>query len=361
MSELSCSEKDLDEVLQAEQVFFSVSKGVLAGQADLEAAWPGKDVKQILQIILKQGEVQMGQAERKIELETLWKDIAQFVAFRCVNSETQRPLTIGLVERAMKELHFSVNPARSAKQQALELITRLAAFMPIKRALMRLRLNLPAMTARGVREAVVASPGVSKVENEAWATNGSLTLTILIDPGAFRAVDEAVRAGTRGGGSVEVLDLAVHEAGDEILDSSSAPTGGATIVGVNDAQTLSASSGIDGAVAVDNSPAPAGYVATPAPRGGDAGGEAKHEAAPAGYVAQPRARPTASVKPDAQRAAAKAAAVASEDPPLKEFVWDDSVGGGKKRRKGKRGKGAGVAGNSPADAATVFDDLTLGQ
>ena len=39
----------------------------------------------------------------------------------------------------------------------------------------------------------------------------------LIDPGAFRVIDEAVMSDTKGKGSVEVLDLKDVEEGDEKL------------------------------------------------------------------------------------------------------------------------------------------------
>lgn len=47
----------------------------------------------------------------------MFRDIANIVAEKCVDPETRRPLTVGLVERAMRDIHYSVKPARSAKQQ----------------------------------------------------------------------------------------------------------------------------------------------------------------------------------------------------------------------------------------------------
>ena len=41
---------------------------------------------------------------------------------------------------------------------------------------------------------------------------------VLIEPGAFRKVDEVVGAETRGQGSLEVVDTTVHEEGDEKFD-----------------------------------------------------------------------------------------------------------------------------------------------
>ena len=44
----------------------------------------------------------------------------------------------------MKDIHFAVDPKRSAKQQALEALPSLAERFPIARARMRLQVRLPA-------------------------------------------------------------------------------------------------------------------------------------------------------------------------------------------------------------------------
>lgn len=71
---------------------------------------------------MEQGELQVSGEERKHQLDSLFKDIATIVAEKCINPETGRPLTVGLVQKAMKEIHYSVNPSRTAKVQALEVI-----------------------------------------------------------------------------------------------------------------------------------------------------------------------------------------------------------------------------------------------
>ena len=47
----------------------------------------------------------------------MYREIATIVADKCVNSETKRPYTVTLIERAMKDAHFSVNVTKSTKQQ----------------------------------------------------------------------------------------------------------------------------------------------------------------------------------------------------------------------------------------------------
>ena len=67
--------------------------------------------------ILAKGELQVSEKERNNQLESMFRDIATIVADKCVNPETKRPYTVGIIERAMKDVHYSVITTRSTKQQ----------------------------------------------------------------------------------------------------------------------------------------------------------------------------------------------------------------------------------------------------
>lgn len=58
-------------------------------------------------------------------LESTYRDIATIVIEKSVNPASNRPYTLNMILNGMKEIHFAVNPTRSAKQQALEVIRRL--------------------------------------------------------------------------------------------------------------------------------------------------------------------------------------------------------------------------------------------
>ena len=60
----------------------------------------------------------MSERERQAQLEAMFRDVATIVADKCVNPETSRPYTVGVVERAMKDAHVSIKPHKSTKQQA---------------------------------------------------------------------------------------------------------------------------------------------------------------------------------------------------------------------------------------------------
>ena len=62
----------------------------------------------------------MSERERQSQLEQMFRDIATIVAEKCVNPETNRPYTVGIIEKGMKDVHFSVKSSRSTKQQVLD-------------------------------------------------------------------------------------------------------------------------------------------------------------------------------------------------------------------------------------------------
>ena len=103
--------------MQIENVFVNVSKGQVAPADDLQKAFGTTEIPKILQEILKKGELQVGEKERQHELSNTWKDIATQVAEKCVDPGSQRPYTVGMIEKAMHDVHYSVKTGRSAKQQ----------------------------------------------------------------------------------------------------------------------------------------------------------------------------------------------------------------------------------------------------
>lgn len=63
------------------------------------------------------GELQVTEKERGANNEALYRDIATIVADKCVNPVTNRPYTVTLIEKAMKDAHYSLKPSKPAKQQ----------------------------------------------------------------------------------------------------------------------------------------------------------------------------------------------------------------------------------------------------
>lgn len=120
-------------------MFTNVSKGQVAKKEDLQKIFDTDNLTDICKHILEKGELQISDKERSAQLDASFKDIATIVAGiinkiqikqfylilienifmpdKCVNPETKRPYSVTMIEKAMKDIHYSVKPNRNSKQQ----------------------------------------------------------------------------------------------------------------------------------------------------------------------------------------------------------------------------------------------------
>ncbi|KAI8975579.1 SBDS protein C-terminal domain-containing protein [Mycotypha africana] len=208
-------ETDLDEVLQIHNVFINVSKGQVASKEDLKKCFKTEVVDKVVQEILKKGELQVAEKERSDQLETTWRDIANIVTENCINPQTKRPYTITMIEKAMQDLHLSVNPKRSTKSQALDVIKQLQEkqVLPIQRAQMRIRLTLQQSNeTKKLKEKLL--PLCASIEDED-SSSMEYELIALIDPGKYRVMSDLLQKEGKGKGQIEIMNLREKEEGDE--------------------------------------------------------------------------------------------------------------------------------------------------
>ncbi|EGC34421.1 hypothetical protein DICPUDRAFT_94809 [Dictyostelium purpureum] len=209
-------EKDLNEVIQIHRIFTNVSKGVIAKKDELMKAFGTDNESEIILLILEKGELQVSSKERDNQSEQTFKDIATIVAEKCVNTETQRPIPVSIIEKAMRDVHYSIHPTKSSKQQSLEVIKQISTVIPIQRAQMRLNITVPPKEAKSLnRDKLMVL--ISKIEEEDH--DEGLSIVCLVDPGSFRKIDEFVKQETKGKGFIEIMNLAVAKEGETKISS----------------------------------------------------------------------------------------------------------------------------------------------
>ncbi|KAF0982058.1 hypothetical protein FDP41_011919 [Naegleria fowleri] len=213
-------EKDLDEVVQIDTVFTNVSKGEAAKKSDLLKYFNTSDTREVCKIILREGELQVSPKERELMYESMFKDIVTIITNKCINPDTQRPYPGGVIERALKEqIHFSVKPSKSTKQQALEAIRKLKKKIPIERAHMRLKCTVSGKeNVRKLRQLFKNSNKEEeqvKIEKDDYDQDSeTANIVCLVDPGLYRDIFDLIQDD----GEVQVLDTAVSEEGDTTID-----------------------------------------------------------------------------------------------------------------------------------------------
>ncbi|BHF58288.1 hypothetical protein SprV_0100124000 [Sparganum proliferum] len=116
-------EKNIDEVLQTQEIFSNVSKGQLATKSDILRDFDTDDINVVLHQILSDGDIQFTGKERKIENQNMYRDVAKIVSEKCINCETNRAFTVTMIEKMMKDCHINLQPKKSAKQQLVDTLS----------------------------------------------------------------------------------------------------------------------------------------------------------------------------------------------------------------------------------------------
>ncbi|KAJ3323779.1 hypothetical protein HDV06_001149 [Boothiomyces sp. JEL0866] len=198
-------EKDLDNVLQIEQVYLNVSKGQVASKDELNKCFGTTDLKEIIIQILEKGELQVGEKERNQQLESLQKDVANTIAEKTINPTTKRPYTATMIEKVLQDIHFNINVNKNVKQSALDGIRMIqeSGVIPIARVQMKVKLFMGAKEAKKIKDRI--KDLLVSIEQEEMSED--YEMEGIIDPGNFKILNELVSKESKGKGVVEVLGL----------------------------------------------------------------------------------------------------------------------------------------------------------
>lgn len=131
------------------------------------------------------------------------KEISTMVSVMCINPELKKPYPVTIIQKSMKDIHFSVKLNQNSKQQALQVIRQLKETIPIQRVKMRLLLVLSNKHGKKVKDKLFKLTTIEMESEE--SEEGQVKLVFLIDPGDFKEVDDMVKAETKGTAFLEVL------------------------------------------------------------------------------------------------------------------------------------------------------------
>ena len=97
----------MSEVLQIDKIFSSASHGQIASNSELKSYFGDISKKEIIKIILEKGELQLGEKERDVQLESIFKGIVKFIQEKCVHSEHKKPFNYSSIEHAIGKTNIS--------------------------------------------------------------------------------------------------------------------------------------------------------------------------------------------------------------------------------------------------------------
>ena len=137
-------EKDINEVLQAKEIFTNAVKGDLVPKKVLKEVFPKMSYQDIIKLILDKGDIQTGEKEREEANSNKKNYIANIVVQKTYNTENGLPFPQDIITQALDDINFRYNEKENEKKQALKAIKELIQHkvLPIERKLMQLKIGL---------------------------------------------------------------------------------------------------------------------------------------------------------------------------------------------------------------------------
>ena len=190
----------IDNILQIDHIFSNVSKGQVANQKDLEVFAMTKD--EIIKEILMKGDIQLGELERKDQYSQKEKEIANWICENTVNPASKKPYSLGMIEKAIGQIHFSININKNIKQQAIEVVKLIQneKILEIERIQLKIRVMMPhkhKKTFELVRPLILVEEELLEDELEIYGS---------IEPNAYKKIQELIKQ-TKGQGRIELVHV----------------------------------------------------------------------------------------------------------------------------------------------------------
>ena len=183
---------DINEVISDTAVYTDQKKGMRAGNSELMNVFGTQDFNEIVEKIVKKGELEVTQEFRDEAIENKRKQIIDFLTRNAVDARTNRPFTYDILDSSIKHTGVKIEN-KPIEMQIKNVIEKLRDIIPVKLETKRIKIKIPAEhTGRGY--------GIVQEykEKEDWLADGSLEIILNLPVGMQTAFYDKLNAITHG-------------------------------------------------------------------------------------------------------------------------------------------------------------------
>lgn len=167
---------DLKNILVAEEVYSDAKKGEKAKASDVQKVFATSDIMQILEFILKNGEVQLTTEMRRKKVEERRKQVVAILLREALDPRTKAPHTQIRIEQAMEQARVHIDPFKDPREQLEEVVKALRPIIPMKFEKVKIAVKVPTAYAHKCYGTLKAYG----IEREEWTKAGDLIVVVEI-------------------------------------------------------------------------------------------------------------------------------------------------------------------------------------
>jgi len=190
-------------VLEVDEIFKDANKGERQSREKIEKAFNTTDLAKIVAIILKNGNVPITTEQRNKLLEEKKRQIIAIISRNSIDPRTNAPLPMQRVENAMEQAKVSIDPFKSASDQVDQIVKKISTIIPIKFAVAKVEVTVPASYASRVYS-LLKQYGL---KSEKWLNDGSLSAIVEFPAGLQSEFYDKLNGLTQGNVETKLLEV----------------------------------------------------------------------------------------------------------------------------------------------------------
>jgi len=181
-----------------DDIFHNLKSGEHASSEDLMKAFGTEDFEEIVEKIIKNGEIELPLEYKREELDKKYKQVVDFFSRNAV-SPAGIPYTPDRIMNALKEAHVNIKN-KPIDSQVSEIIEALSKVLPIKLEMRKVKIHIPAIHT-GKSYGIVNE----FKESEEWLSNGDLSVLVSVPAGLLIDFYDKLNGVTHGSALTEEM------------------------------------------------------------------------------------------------------------------------------------------------------------
>jgi len=184
---------------EGDRVFTDSKKGQVPSSDDLSESFGTTNIQEIVETIVKGGEIQLTQEHRGIEQEQKFKQVVDFLATNAIDPQTKNPHTPERIKNALEQAHINVKNS-PIENQIKDIVAEISKIIPIKLETKKVKITIPAIHT-GKAYGVITQ----YKEEENWLDNGDLQVVAAVPSGIIIDFYDKLNSVTHGAALTEEI------------------------------------------------------------------------------------------------------------------------------------------------------------
>jgi ribosome maturation protein SDO1 len=190
------------QVIVIDEVYSDSNKGLRANSEKLKKHFGTDDHAKAALEVLKRGQLNLTQEQRKGLTEEKRKAIVATISKNYVDPKTLFPHPPLRIEQALTEVRFAVDPFQDVNEQTKSAVDKLRAILPLKSEKVKLQVRVAAQYSG---QAIGVLKNFGEILKEEWGRDGSLSAIVEMPAGAQPGLLDRLGSVTKGAAQVTMV------------------------------------------------------------------------------------------------------------------------------------------------------------